>query len=164
MKLSTFLENIKENHEEVVYYCCNHILSKRFDVKEESIEDEVLKDLFVNYEKFTKALNDSAGIIYKKYEAELDDIYKSICNIFKEDYDNAYLYNYRFARIVNQEPKQFLEIQDKDTQATVIQKFEDKINTIMSSKYYINNKEKLSQSLIIPQKTLELIKSAAGIY
>ena len=47
---------------------------------------------------------------------------------------------------------------------TVIQKFEDKINTILESKYYKENEDKLSANLIIPQKTLELIKSAAGIY
>ena len=151
MKLSVFLENIKENQKEVVHYCCSHILSKKFDINEDSVEDEVLKEFFINYDNFTKALNDSAGIIYKKYETEMDDIYKSVCNIFEEDHDNAYLFNYRLARIVNQEPRQFLDI-------------EDKINTVLASKYYKDNENKLSQNLIIPRKTLELIKSAAGIY
>ena len=164
MKLSMFLEDIKRNQEEVVYYCCNHILSKKFDISNDSAESEVLKDLFVNYDNFTKALNDSAGIIYKKYETELDNVYKIICKVFNEEFDNAYVFNYRMARIVNQEPRQFLDIEDKDTQKTVIQKFEDKINAVLESKYYKENEVKLSQNLIIPQKTLELIKSAAGIY
>jgi len=164
MKLSMFLEDIKRNQEEVVYYCCNHILSKKFDISSDSAESEVLKDLFVNYDNFTKALNDSAGIIYKKYETELDNVYKIICKVFNEEFDNAYVFNYRMARIVNQEPRQFLDIEDKDTQETVIQKFEDKINAVLESKYYKENEVKLSQNLIIPQKTLELIKSAAGIY
>ena len=164
MKLSMFLEDIKRNQEEVVYYCCNHILSKKFDISNDSAESEVLKDLFVNYDTFTKALNDSAGIIYKKYETELDNVYKIICKVFNEEFDNAYVFNYRMARIVNQEPRQFLDIEDKDTQETVIQKFEDKINAVLESKYYKENEVKLSQNLIIPQKTLELIKSAAGIY
>ena len=164
MKLSILLEDIKRNQEEVVYYCCNHILSKKFDISNDSAESEVLKDLFVNYDNFTKALNDSAGIIYKKYETELDNVYKIICKVFNEEFDNAYVFNYRMARIVNQEPRQFLDIEDKDTQETVIQKFEDKINAVLESKYYKENEVKLSQNLIIPQKTLELIKSAAGIY
>ena len=164
MKLSMFLEDIKRNQEEVVYYCCNHILSKKFDISNDSAESEVLKDLFVNYDNFTKALNDSAGIIYKKYETELDNVYKIICKVFNEEFDNAYVFNYRMARIVNQEPRQFLDIEDKDTQETVIQKFEDKINAVLESKYYKENEVKLSQNLIIPQKTLELIKSAACIY
>ena len=163
MKLSVFLEEIKKNQEEVVYYCCNHVLSKKYNINEDSVDNDVLKDLFVNYDNFTKSLNDSAGIIYKKYESELNDVYKTICNSFNEDFDNAYLYNYRLARVVNQEPRQFLDIEDKDTQETVIQKFEDKINAILESKYYKENKDKLSQNLIIPQKTLELVKSAAGI-
>ena len=164
MKLSNFLEDIKKNQNEVVYYCCNHLLSKKYNINEDSVEEEVLKELFVNYDNFTKALNDSAGIIYKKYEAELNDVYKVICDLFNEDADNAYLFDYRLARVTNQEPRQFLEIEDKDTQQTVIQKFEDKINAILESKYYKNNEDKLSQNLIIPQKTLELVKSAAGIY
>jgi hypothetical protein len=164
MKLSDFLANIKNNQDEVVYYCCNHLLSKKYDLNNDSIDEDVLKELFVNYNNFTKALNDSAGIIYKKYETELDDVYKTICNLFNEEYDNAYLFNYRLARIVNQEPRQFLDIEDKDTQETVIQKFEDKINIVLKSKYYKENQEKLSNDLIIPQKTLEFIKSAAGIY
>ncbi len=164
MKLLDFLEDIKKNQDEVVYYCCNHLLSKKYNITEDSVDEETLKVLFVNYDNFTKSLNDSAGIIYKKYEAELNDVYKTICKLFNEDFDNAYLFNYRLARIVNQEPRQFLEIEDKDTQQTVIQKFEDKINAVLESKYFKENKEKLSSDLIIPQKTLELIKSAAGIY
>jgi hypothetical protein len=164
MKLLDFLEDIKKNQDEVVYYCCSHLLSKKYDLSVDSVDNETLKDLFVNYDNFTKSLNDSAGIIYKKYEAELNDVYKTICKLFDEDFDNEYLFNYRLARIVNQEPRQFLEIEDKDTQQTVIQKFEDKINAVLESKYYKDNKDKLSSDLIIPQKTLELIKSAAGIY
>jgi hypothetical protein len=164
MKLSVFLEEIKKNQKEVVYYCCNHVLSKKYNINEDSVDNDTLKDLFVNYDNFTKALNDSAGVIYKKYEAELNDVYETICKAFNEEADNAYLYNYRLARIVNQEPRQFLDIEDKDTQETVIQKFEDKINAILESKYYKENEDKLSANLIIPQKTLELIKSAAGIY
>ena len=161
MKLSSFLENIKDNENEVVHYCCNHLLSKKFDVENDSINDDELKELFVDYNHFSKLLNDSAGIIYKKYEADLNDVYKTICNIFKEEHDNKYLFDFRLARVVNQEPSQFLNIEDKDTQETVIQKFEDKINTILESKYYNDNKNELSNDLIIPQRTLELIKSAA---
>ncbi len=164
MELTVFLENIKKNQEEVVYFCCNHVLSKKFDIAKDNLDEITLKNLFINYESFTKLLNDSAGIIYKKYEAELDDVYKEICNLFNEDFDNAYLFNYRLTRVKNQEARQFLDIEDKDTQETVIQKFEDKINTILESKYYKENKETLSENLIIPQKTLELIKSVVGMY
>lgn len=164
MKLSVFLEDIRKNQEEVVYYCCNHMLSKKYNVIEDSLDNDTLKNLFINYDNFTKSLNDSAGIIYKKYESELNNVYESICKIFNEDFDNVYLYNYRLVRVVNQEPKQFLDIEDKDTQETVIQKFEDKINAILESKYYKKNENKLASDLSIPKKTLELVKSAAGIF
>lgn len=163
MKLSNFLEEIKQNESEVVYYCCNHLLSKKYNVEADALESDTLKELFVNYDKFSKALNDSAGIIYKKYEAELNDVYKILCDKFDENYDNKYLFDFRLARVVNQEAGQFLNIDDADTQETVIQKFEDKINDILESKYYNDNKNELSHDLIIPQKTLELVKSAAGL-
>ena len=162
MKLSNFLEDIKKNEKEVVYYCCNHLLSKKYDVDKDSVADDDLKEMFVDYNNFSKLLNDSAGIIYKKYESELNDVYKTICNKFNEDGDNKYLFDFRLARVANQEPAQFLEIEDKDTQETVIQKFEDKINTILESKYFNDNKDVLSNELILPQRTLELIKSAAA--
>jgi len=163
MKISEFLANIKETEQEVVYYCCNHLLKKKFDVENDSLTDEQIKELFLNYNTFNTLLNDSAGIIYRKYEAELNDVYQAICKRFNEDSDNKSLFDFRLARVSNQEPRQFLDIEDKDTQETVIQKFEDKINIILDSKYYNSNKDKLSNDLIIPQKTLELIKSAAGI-
>ena len=163
MKISNFLEDIKKNQEEVVYYCCNHLLSKKFDVNTDSTEESTLKELFVNYDNFTKALSDSTGTIYRKYEAELDDVYKTICSLLNEEHDNKYVFDHRLARFKNQEPRQFLDIEDKDTQETVIQKFEDKINIILSSKYYKEHENELSNEMIIPQKTLDLIKSAAGL-
>ncbi len=163
MKLSEFLADIKNTEEEVVYYCCNHLLSKKYNIEEDSLDEETLKSLFVDYDNFTRALGDSAGTIYRKYEAELNDVYQTICNRFNEDFDNKSLFEYRLARVSNQEPRQFLDIEDRDTQETVIQKYEDKINIILESKYYKENEDKLSSDLVIPQKTLDLIKSAAGL-
>jgi len=160
MKLSNFLKDIKNNEDEVVYYCCKHLLSKKFDVDNDSVDENELKEMFVDYSNFSKLLNDSAGIIYKKYESELNDVYKALCKKFDENHDNKYLFDFRLARVVNQEPAQFMNIEDKDTQETVIQKFEDKSNVILESKYYNKNKDSLSNELILPQRTLELIKSA----
>ena len=43
-KVNSFLEDIKKNQNEVVYYCCNHLLSKKYNINEDSVEEEVLKD------------------------------------------------------------------------------------------------------------------------
>lgn len=163
MKLADFLQDIKENEKPVVQYCCNHLLSKKFNIEEDSLDDDELKELFVNYSNFEKSLNDSAGVIYRIYEAELNDVYEAICKRFNVEYDNKSLFEYRLARVVNQDPRQFLDIEDKDTQETVIQKLEDKINDILKSKYYNENKTELAKKLEMPIKTLELIKSAAGL-
>lgn len=161
MKISEFLNNLKANEQEVVHYCCNHLLSKKFDVENDSLTQDEIKELLLDYSNFNKYLNDSAGVIYRKYEAELSDVYKAICSTFDEDFDNKSLFDFRFARVINQEPKQFLDIEDKDTQETVIEKFEDKINTILESSYYKSNESELSNDMLIPQRTLEAIKSAA---
>ncbi len=163
MKLSEFLSNIQKEQEEVVFYCCNHLLSKKFDVKNDEVSNDELKKLFVDYENFSKALNDSANIIYRKYESEIFDVYKIVCSLFNENFDNKYLFDYRLARVVNQEPKQFLDIEDKSTQETVIQKFEDKINAIIDSKYFKENSDSLAKELISSQKNLEIIKMEAGL-
>ena len=163
MKLSEFLADIKSTEKEVVYYCSKHLLSKKYDIENDSVDEAELKEQLLNYDNFTKALNDSAGKIYREYKAELDDVYKAVCQKFNEDFDNKSLFEYRLARVSNQEPKQFLNIEDKDVQETVIQKYEDKINTILESKYYKDHEDSLSRNLEIPQKTLDLIKSAAGL-
>lgn len=162
MNLSEFLNNIKETEKEVVAYCVEHILSKKFDIENDTVEEETLKELFVDYANFNKSLADKVGVIYKKYETELDDIYDAVCTKFGVDSDNESVFNYRLVRVQNQEAKQFIDIEDKDTQETVIQKFEDKINKILESKYYQANKAQLEQELILPQKTLDLVKSVAA--
>lgn len=162
MKISEFLNNLKANEPEVVHYCCNHLLSKKFDVENDSLTQDEIKELLLDYSNFNKYLNDSAGAIYRKYEAELSDVYEAICKTFDAEADNKSVFDFRFARVINQEPKQFLDIEDKDTQETVIEKFQDKINIILESKYYKNNEDSLSKEMILPQRTLELIKSAAS--
>lgn len=164
MKLSEFLNDIKETQSEVVFYCCEHVLSKKYNIDEDSVDNETLKELFVDYNNFNRSLADSIGVIYKKYEAELDDIYNAICAKFDVDSDNKSVFEYRLARVSNQDAKQFIDIEDKDTQETVIQKFEDKINAILSSKFYNEHKDELQQELVIPQKTLDLVKSVASSY
>ncbi len=48
MKLSDFLEDIKKNQDEVVHYCCTHLLSKKYNLIDDSVDNETLKELFVN--------------------------------------------------------------------------------------------------------------------
>ena len=163
MKLSDFLNDIKTNNEEVIYYCAKHLLSKKFDVENDSVKDDELKALFTDYPTFSTLLNDSSFEIYKKYSSELDKVYNTFCSLFNVDSDNESVFKYRLARVSNQDPKHFLNIEDRDHQETVVQKFEDKINTILSSKFYKANENELSKEMIIPQRTLEMIKSAAGI-
>ncbi len=38
MKLSIFLEDIKANEEEVVFYCCNHLLSKELILPQRTLD------------------------------------------------------------------------------------------------------------------------------
>ncbi|MEN8717517.1 MAG: hypothetical protein ABF301_02500 [Sulfurovum sp.] len=163
MKLSDFLNDIQNNNKEVIYYCAKHLLSKKYDVENDSIDEEELKSLFTDYSTFSTLLNDSAFEIYKKYSSEIDDIYETFCSIFDIDADNESVFKYRLVRVSNQDPKNFLNIEDRDHQETVIQKFEDKVEKILSSKFYKENESELSKEMVIPQKTLDMIKSAVGM-
>lgn len=163
MKLSDFLNDIKNNNKEVIYYCAKHLLSKKYDIENGSVNEDELKALFTDYTTFSTLLNDSAFEIYKKYSSEIDDVYKEFCEIFNMDCDNESVFKYRLARVSNQDPINFLNIEDRDHQETVIQKFEDKVEKILSSKFYKEHEDELSKEMIIPQKTLDMIKSAAGI-
>jgi hypothetical protein len=163
MKLSDFLNDIQNNNDEVIHYCAKHLLSKKFNVESDTVNEDELKSLFTDYPTFSTLLNDSSFEIYKKYSSELDKVYNKFCEIFNVDADNESVFKHRLARVSNQDPKHFLNIEDRDHQETVIQKFEDKINIILSSKFYQANENELSKEMIIPQRTLEMIKSAAGI-
>ena len=136
IKLSEFLNDIKATEEEVVAYCVEHILAKKCNIDEDSMDEETLKEMFVDYNMFNKSLADSIGVIYKKYEAEMDDVYEAICSKFNVESDNKSVFDYRLARVANQEAKQFIDIEDEDTQETVIQKFEDK--NIVGAGFIIN--------------------------
>ena len=68
MKLSIFLEDIKKNQEEVVYYCCNHLLSKKFDINNDSVENEILKSLFILIDKHLTCVKDNH--LYDTWDCE----------------------------------------------------------------------------------------------
>ncbi len=163
MKLSDFINDVEKNNDEVIYYCAKHLLSKKYDVEKDTIDEDELKSLFTDYPTFSTLLNDSSFEIYKKYSSELDQVYNVFCNLFNVDPDNESVFKHRLARVSNQDPKHFLNIEDRDHQETVIQKFEDKINKILSSNFYKSHENELSKEMIIPQRTLDMIKSAAGI-
>ena len=67
MKLLDFLEDIKKNQDEVVHYCCTHLLSKKYNLVDDSVDNETLKELFVNYDNFTKSLNDTGNAILEQF-------------------------------------------------------------------------------------------------
>lgn len=163
MKINEFLENIEKSCSQISYFCSTHMLKKNFDIEKESLDIEKLKEFFINYDNYDKFLNDYAGVIYKKFESSIDEVYNEICNYLEENPDNKYLFSHRLKRISNQNPIKYLNIEDEELREAAIYRLENKINTIEESFYYQENKELAYKDIEKLKKSLQMVKTAAGV-
>lgn len=163
MKISEFLKSIEKSCSQIAYFCSIHMLKKNFDIESESLEKNDLKEFFINYNNYDKFLNDYAGVIYKKFESSIDEIYNEICKFLEENPDNKYLFSHRLKRISNQNPIKYLNIEDEELREAAICRLEDKINTIEESSYYKENKELAFNDIEKLKKSIQMVKTAAGI-
>lgn len=160
MTILDFLSNIKTNNDEVVHFCANHILKKLYTNFNDTVKEEELKTLFLNYSLYDKYLNDVGQTIYNNYESSIDEVYKILCNTFNESFDNIHLYEYRLKRVLNQDPKKYLQFDDEDIRDNAISRLEKRINEIETSKYYKENMKNLEKDLEKILKDIELVKKA----
>ncbi len=146
--MEKILKDIQKNYSQITYICLEHFQNKKLNIN---------KEFLLNYSNYDKYLNDIAHIIYNQYESSLDEVYKEVCNYFNEEYDNKYLYEYRLKRLINQEPKLYLQL-DRDIAKNALKKLDNRINLIYNSTYYKNNKEKINKDLSELINELNLVK------
>jgi hypothetical protein len=163
MKLSHFLETLENSVPKIAHLCAIHMLEKNYRLEYDSLNELQLKEFFTNYSLYHKYLNDYAGVIYNKFDSSLDDVYTFLCEYFNENPDNQSLFEYRLVRIANQEPHQYLRIEDSEILNSAITRLENKIQIIENSKYYQNNQtedrktiESLKQSLTLVKKAIKM--------
>ncbi|WP_428022905.1 hypothetical protein [Arcobacter sp.] len=163
MKIKELLENIKAECTTITYFCSIHMLEKNFDIENDTSNKENIKEFFINYENYEKYLNDYAGVIYKKFESSIDNVYNEICLFFGENPDNKYLFSHRIKRVLNQNPMKYLDIENEDLRDNAIYKIEEKISIIEKSFYYKENKQLAYKELEKLKKSINMVKVAAGI-
>ncbi|WP_321315619.1 hypothetical protein [Halarcobacter sp.] len=164
MLISNFLNDLKDNSDEIVYLCAFHMLNKQFDIESDELKSLEIINFFIDYNNYDKYLNDYANVIYNKYESSNNEVFESLCNYFNENPDNKYLYKYRLKRVINQDPKKYLTIEDSEMRNNAIFRVEDKIKVIEESEYYKSNLETLDKSKIDDlKKDIVLVKRAVGL-
>lgn len=162
MKLSHFLEDLEKKVPKIAHFCAVHMLEKIYNLENDSLHETEIKAFFINYSYYQKYLNDYAGIIYNKFDSSIDEVYELLCTNFNENPDNQSLFEYRLIRIANQEPSQYLRIEDPEMRNLAITRLEDKIKLIESSLYYKNNQTQAKESLESLKQALNLVKKAVG--
>ncbi|MGB5918898.1 hypothetical protein [Arcobacter sp.] len=161
MELESILKDIEKKCSKVAYLCAAHMIDEKF--KNKDIEDISLKDFFIDYENYEIFLNDYINVIYNKFDSSKEEVYNEICNFFEETPDNKYLFLFRLKKLSNQNPLSYINIEDEDIRASSILKLENKINIIESSTYYKENVKELTEDIIKIKKSLEVVKTVAGI-
>ncbi|AXH15027.1 hypothetical protein CP985_01890 [Malaciobacter mytili LMG 24559] len=152
--MEEILNEIEKNYSKITYLCLEHFKNKK-------LLSNNIKEFLLNYSNYDRYLNDMANIIYNQYESSIDEVYKEVCNYFNEEYDNKYLYEYRLKRVINQDPKVYLQL-DEDIGKNALKKLEDRINLIYQSTYYKKNKEKINKDLFELVNELKLVQKALG--
>ncbi|RXJ82653.1 hypothetical protein [Arcobacter sp. F2176] len=161
MEFKSILKDIERKCSKVAYLCAVHMIDEKFNNKD--IESISLKDFFIDYENYEIFLNDYVNVIYNKFDSSKEEVYNEICSFFEETPDNEYLFLFRLKKLSSQNPLSYMNIEDEDTRASSILKLENKINIIESSTYYKENEKELSEDIIKIKKSLEVVKTVAGI-
>ncbi|RXJ70250.1 hypothetical protein CRV08_01400 [Halarcobacter ebronensis] len=162
MNIEEFLNKLQDNCDEIVYLCAKHMINKKFNNLADVQEIE-LKEFFIDYSNYDTYLNDYASVIYNRYESSKEEIYDSLCKYFNEESDNRFLFEYRLKRVINQDPKKYLFIEDEEMRNAAIYRVESKINIIENSKFYRANEKLAIDEISELKRVIALVKKTVGI-
>lgn len=153
------MEELSElTNEEVVMLCANRMLGKHFDVDFDANRD-VFVDFFKDYKNYVKYLNDFMGVVCKKFSTEMDEIYKYICDILDEEWDNESLFDFRIKRLLINTPQRVLSIANDDLRELNLEHMEEELDVILESKYYQENSKDYEVQLQTARQNIEIIKA-----
>lgn len=162
MKLANFLSILHKDEREIVYLCAKHMLEKKHDIQKDELEENQIKEFFIDYNNYDRYLNDYANIIYKKYESSNDEIYEFLCIYFNENIDNRYLFEYRLKRVINQDPKKYLSIEDFEMRDAAINRLEKRVQIIEESDFFKKNSSLGKKEIDNLKNQINLVKKAVG--
>jgi hypothetical protein len=157
-----FLDNIKQNCDEVLSISTKHILDKLYKNDDDILKNP--KEFFANYKNYHLYLNDFAGTIYNRYSSSVDSLYIQMCDYLKIDIDNAYTLEHTISKLEKQTPQLLLSLSDYDIQKQTIEHFEHKLKAIDSSTHYQDNKNQFKTRVDELKNNITLVKKVVGKY
>ena len=164
MKIIDFIDEVKFNCSEIAYLSTYHILNKIYDdVKTQEEHKEKLLDILQNYSLVLQYLNDYAGPIYRRHNSSVQIIYNELSSYFGFETDNKYTFEHIVKKLKTQTPSLLMSLEDEDIKIQTIENFEDKLNTLINSKYYSQNKSTLEADIVKLQNNISLVKRASNL-
>jgi len=163
MQIIDFIDEVKFNCSEIAYLSTYHILNKLYDDVETQEEDkDALLDILQNYSLVVQYLNDYAGPIYRRHNSSTKNIYEELSTYFDFDIDNKYTFEHISKKLKMQTPGLIMSLEDEDIKRQTIENFEEKLEFLLSSKYYAQNKDTLEDELNKLQKNISLVRRASN--
>ena len=138
-----------------------HMFDKLYDIENDSEDKEKLLNIIQDYPSMLRYLNDYAGTIYRQYASSTKDIYDELCEYFNLDDDNVYTIKHIINKLSKQTPAVIMSLEDEDIKIQTINNFENKLQQIKQSNYYINHTEELKKDILILEKNISLVKKAS---
>lgn len=164
VRLDDMLLDIKDNCSEISYLSMIHLCDKLYPNRENfTLPKTEYFDIIKNYSLFFRYLNDYAGIIYKRYNSSIEIVYTELCNYYHLDLDNEYRFEHILRKLEKQTPQLLMSLSDEDIQKQTIHNFDEKLESIKNSNYYIQNKENLHFKIEKLDKNIALVKKALNI-
>ena len=138
MTVKEFLDDFKSKSNEITYMAIRHFLLKIYKL-EDIIKEEELEKTLSNYPMYMKYLNDYCGMIYKRYDSSIDEIYTQTCDILGYELDNKELFEYRLSKLELNDVSRIMQIANEDIQKQTLQKQYNNFLELLESKYYKAN-------------------------
>jgi hypothetical protein len=164
ISLLVFIDDIKLNCSEIAFMSISHLCNKLYDKNLDVLitEDEFF-EILRNYSLFFRYLNDYAGTIYRRYNSSIELIYVELCDYYKLDLDNEYRFDHILRKLEKQTPQMLMSLTDEDIQKQTIENFEEKLEIIKTSKYYLSNRDELISKVEKLEKNISLVRKALNI-
>jgi len=164
MTKTTFLQQLKStNNSEILYLCIEHMLNKIYKDDDSDFEKKQINDFFSNYRNYHIYLNDFAGIIYNSYGSHINTIYINMCKYLNIEVDNKYTLEHVILKLEKQTPELLLSLTNEDIQKQTVIYFDEKLDNIEHSTYYISNINEFKLRVDKLYKNITLVKNALGL-
>lgn len=157
------MSNLDElTDEQVVRLSISHMLNKRFH-KEDEVSEDVILAFISDYSNYIRYLNDYMGVICKKFDTDLDEIYYFVCDLFDLECDNKSLFDFRLKRLLTNTPMRVLSMANNDMKEHTFENMQEEFDVLISSRFYQENISIYSLKLEEINSNIQNLKKILGL-